>query len=175
MRLWLPAIRRALTTPAVAAVVVVVVVLLLAGCGGSGSGGGLPAASGSPVGQRLIASADEICERLNERLIATAPARNASSGVLARNALAHARLEHTAIAELVRLSPPAGLRRDWGQIVAERQLLASQLLSAARALRANDKHQLAVLSQAKLRAHNAMSLIARRDGFGACTKIGTAA
>jgi hypothetical protein len=172
--------RPSLPKPA-AAVVAVVVVFVLAGCGGSGStstsGSGSAealAAARSPGGQRLIAAADRICERLNQRLIATMPAKSASPGVLGKNALAHAALERTALLELAKLPAPVGLRPNWVEILNAREVLVSQLLAAGHAWLTNDKQQLTQLAQAKLRLHNAVSLLAHRDGFKACTKIGTA-
>src|SRR6202453_3891539 len=127
-------------------VAAVVVVVVLAGCGssttstsgaGSGSAEALAAAR-SPGGQRLIAAADRICERLNQRLIATMPAKSASPGVLGKNALAHAALERTVLFELGKLPAPAGLRPNWVEILNAREVLVSQLLAAGHAWLTND-------------------------------------
>jgi hypothetical protein len=146
----------------------------VAGCGGS-SGTELPAAATSPAGKQFIASADRICGQLNTRLLASAASSHSTTAQLARNAATHAELETSTIAQLNKLSAPAGLAGDWAQMLADRRDLAGQLVTIAHAWQLDDKQRVASLAKAKASLHVQIQLLAHKDGFTACSRVGVKA
>jgi len=160
----------------------VAAVALAAGCGGQGKtqqtkSASVPRSSEprtaheSAAAARLIAKADAICKRLNNKLAATA-STGSEARQLARSAPRHAAQERRAVAELRTLTPPASLAADWTQMIAYRQTLLEELVELARYAKANNARAIQSLGASKKRVHQKLKELARRDGFKDCSIIG---
>lgn len=161
---------------------------LLAGCGGgsgtsktsassasttSGSQGSSQANSTpAPLSSaELIARADPICRRVNAEIAASKP-KSASPAEILRVVPGNAALEKRAVAALQRLKPPRALTGDWTTILADRRMLAEQLVELVGAAQKNDVTTLHKLAQSKARLHKSLEAAGRRVGFVYCGEVG---
>jgi hypothetical protein len=125
----------------------------------------------SVASEHLIASADQICQRLNTKLAASKPARQ-SIAELARVTPEHEALEQKAITELSKLTPPAAIALAWRKLVADRRTLANELLKLALDAQLKDVAGIRTLGVSKERAHKELLAVAKSAGFKACSRVG---
>jgi predicted nucleic acid-binding protein len=144
--------------------VLVAATLLSAGCGG-GSSKALTQAE-------LIGKADTICVRLKTQL--SGPALNAEIGnvsSVARIASRRAAIERAALAELGKLTPPTSLASDWQQVIADRRILADDLVKLGEYAKANNVKSLDALYLSSAKVGVRMIAMAKRDGFKQCSRV----
>ncbi len=129
-----------------------------------------PSKDDSPARLQLIGMADTICKRLDTKLATVNPA-NLSAGEIARFAPPRAVLERTALAELSKLTPPASIARDWGQVIAYRRTLMEELFKLGRYAKIDDTSGIRALAVSKKRVHQQLLAVATRDGFKYCSGV----
>lgn len=140
--------RTGLTVLALAAV------SLASGCGGSK---GLSRTE-------LVARADPICRRINEKIDSSKLTRDN----FARVARSLAAYEQQSTAELAKLAPPASMAGDWKTIVDDFQTIGEQLAAIGRAKGPKE----AVPSGSTIsRAQTERTEVAHRDGFNYCARF----
>jgi len=137
--------------------------LVASGCGGSGSSKSLTSAE-------LTAQANAICKGLHTQLAALSmnSANNNDVKEPAQIYLHAAAFEHTMLAELEKLNPPASLADDWKQLVAGMGTLANDSTKYAEYTKAKNVSAAQTLATSfgavKQRTHAAV----RRAGFTEC-------
>jgi hypothetical protein len=173
--------RRALTPVLTAVAVAVALALAAAGCGGSGSGdaSGSAGGSGTTGGSAgtgssragLVAAADAICRRVNNELAASQKQqKNLEPKEIVRFAPRNAALELKALVELHKLTPPASVAAQWGQILAYKRALAKELAQLGRDASSNDSAGIEALATSKRALHAKLLATASRLGFKECAQ-----
>jgi hypothetical protein len=143
--------RTVLTTLALATV--------LAAASGCGESKGLSRAE-------LIAKADPICRRTNDKLDSN-PLTLQNVARIAPEAAAY---EKQSAAELAKLAPPASMARDWKAIVDGFQITGEDLAKVGEYAKVKNL-KAAVLSAAKLsNAQHDRAVTASRNGFKDCSR-----
>lgn len=173
--------------------VLVAAALFAGGCGGgsatAGSAHSSPAGAGTTAAQattaapskgasgdalsrsRLIASADEICKRLDAELAAVKPA-SASVREIVRVVPGRAASEQKSVTELSKLTPPASLTHDWQLILGYRRTLAGELVTLVQAAKRKDAAKIKALAASKLRVRGLLLATAKHAGFKDCGQVG---
>jgi hypothetical protein len=159
------------------ALVLATTVLVASGCGGSSkstssvttaaSSASAPAESANALTrEELIAKADAICKRVNEkRVVSVAHTTQALSAV----PLALAESEQSANAEMRKLTPPASMATAWNQFLAESQTLAEDTAKLGEYARVHKELLSARQLIAAGQAAQAQALrIAKANGFHEC-------
>ncbi len=157
------------------------VALAAAGCGASGSGSASGSGGGSgTTGEsastgssraKLIAAADAICQRVNNELAASQKQQKSlEPKEIVRFAPRNAALELKALAALHKLTPPASLAAQWGQILAYKRALAEELAKLGRDASSNDSAGIEALATSKRALHAKLLATASRLGFKECAQ-----
>jgi hypothetical protein len=149
-----------------------------AGCGGSGNAqssrspvSSSPPTVRSPLESQFIARADAICGRFNTEVASARPAVVNAHEII-RLVPRNAALERETISELGRLIPPAGLERDWRQMIQYRRISAEDLVRLVRAERAGDSRAVSALIGEKRSVHRQLFASAGHAGFNQCSRVG---
>jgi len=179
-------------------VMLVSATFLLAGCGGKSSTGTASAgssgtsktakpaetdASSSQPGadasrKQFIARADPICRRFNVELARSSAKGKGGIGngreraAYVAGLLKNETIERRANSELARLAQPPALTADWGEMLADRRLLAKQLGELATALVRKNKVSEQELVNRKKEWHQALRQVAVKAGFKDCARVG---
>lgn len=119
----------------------------------------------------MIASADQICKRLNAELEAVKPA-STSAREIVRVVPGRAVSEQKAVSELTKLAPPASLMNDWKLILGYRRTLAAELDTLVEAAKHKDAAKIKALAASKQRVRGSLRTTAKHAGFKACGQVG---
>lgn len=145
--------------------------LVIAGCGGeSASTGSGQASAASGPRARLIAQADAICRRRDDALEAI-PLANTSNRAVERYAAQSAARDATAISELVELSVPASMAREWPLILTYTRDLRNEMLKLNEDAKHGNTHSIPALSRQTQVLKGKLELAASRAGFTACAQL----
>lgn len=134
--------------------------LVLGGCG----------KSSKPLTRaELIAKADTICKRVNDKL------KSSNNTIKGRQDIARivpklASTEQAALAELSKLVPPAALANDWKTIIAGAQTLADNTAKLGEYAKANNLKAARGLITSSEKVQQQVLATARRDGFKYCSQ-----
>jgi hypothetical protein len=154
------------TRPRFALTIALLFALIVAGCGGSTS------TSKSPK-SKLIASADAICKPLNARRKEAnkqvgAVTSAASLPKVARIAPGLATDEHSALAELRKLTAPAKLAGSWQKILAGMQELADNTAKLGEDASAGDLKSVEGVIHVDQQKERELIAVAANAGFAHC-------
>ena len=115
----------------------------------------------------LIAQADTICRRLNQkRLSTTVGARQTYADVLTPVAA----YDQAAAAQMRKLTPPASIAKDWNQIVSGTQAIADAMTATVAYAKAGKLKEAEPLSIKLERATQQILSAAKRAGFKDCAR-----
>jgi hypothetical protein len=114
----------------------------------------------------LVAKANAICGRVNDKLVAASSSPNYTSHLDELAAY-----EHVAFAELGKLTPSAKSTADWHVLVGSAEALANDMSQLALDAQANDKTASQALFVKLEKDHTTMTEIAKRNGFVVCAKL----
>jgi len=153
------------------------IMLTASGCGESAKSSSHSALAGSsqleaqtkrPLNRaQLIAQADAICERVNtERDSMTIRTRADYARILPQIAT----YEQTALAEMIKFSPPKSMEEDWKQILNEIRTIAESTAKAGESFQSHHINPPTSLLTSAAAAGQRLSLVAHRDGFKACAQ-----
>ncbi len=117
----------------------------------------------------LIAKADAICKRANDKLKSSNTTIKTQQDI-AKLAPKLASFEQGALAELSKLEPPAALANDWKMIIAGAQTLADNTAKLGEYARRNDIKAARGLIQTSEKVQQQTLAIAKRDGFKECSQ-----
>jgi hypothetical protein len=159
-----------------------VIALTAGGCGGSTKSPSQAAApptkqstatgaKGQTSTPSLIATADPICMRLNEKLAADAQAPSGGAA-LVHSSQRHLALERKTLRELAKLRPSASLAPAWKEVLVYRRALAGELVTLIRYTQANDTKGIEALTASKLKLHHKLFEAATHVGFKDCALVG---
>ena len=161
-----------------AALVLVATALIVAGCGGSsktqssssasaGSGAGETGASSELTNSELIAKADAICARANAELSSSSVKSEQDYATVMPQDAAYFESE---AGQLRGLKPPAGMEKDWNQIVANFQVIAEDIAKVGEYAQKKTLARGAALYKAANEARQQIFAIAKRNGFKVCSQ-----
>lgn len=117
----------------------------------------------------LIAKADTICKRVNDKLKSSNNSIKSQQDIV-RIVPKLASFEQTALAELSKLEPPASLANDWKTIIAGAQTLADNTAKLGEYAKANNLKAARHLIQASEKVQQQTLATAKRDGFKQCSQ-----
>lgn len=117
----------------------------------------------------LIAKADIICKRIDDKLKSSNNTIKSQQDI-ARIVPKLASFEQSALAELSKLEPPASLANDWKTIIAGAQTLADNTAKLGEYAKANNLKAARHLIQASEKVQQQTLATAKRDGFKQCSQ-----
>lgn len=136
--------------------------LAVTGCGNGSSSGSLTRAE-------LIAKADVICGRINNEISTLTYKTPQDIALLAPKLASY---EEASLVELRKLKAPTALAADWARILADTSLLARDTARlGAYAQQRNFSAGFALIAKDQPTHVQALA-IAKRDGFGQCSRPG---
>ncbi len=119
----------------------------------------------------MVEQANEVCRRLNTEFAEDKP-KSASFAEIARIVPHRVTLEARAVRDLSRLTPPASMAHAWRQIIAYRQILATELVQLVRYARARDAAGIKALTLSKAGIHKKLAALALGHGLPDCSRTG---
>lgn len=125
----------------------------------------------SPSAKDLIARADPVCRQLN-LAIAEPKSHGLDLPKIAQRAPRNAVFEQHALAKLQRLQVPHALAGDWQKMMSYRRELARELRVVGKAAAEGSTAAVQAIAAKKLQIHRLLSIIAARDGFQDCGRVG---
>jgi hypothetical protein len=115
----------------------------------------------------LIAQADTICRRINQKRLSTTVAARQT---FVNGLTPLATYEQAAVAQMRKLTPPASMAKDWSQITSGAQAIADVLTASVAYAKAGKLKEAEPLSIKLEKATQQMLAAAKHAGFKDCAR-----
>ncbi len=119
----------------------------------------------------MASAAERICGEFNAKLAAerkTPKSFKAIPAVVNRRVL----LEQSALSELAKLKPPAGIARAWARIIGYRRTLEGNVARFGEKFRRNEFSSMSALYAANASVVRELLAVGQRAGFKHCSRVG---
>jgi hypothetical protein len=152
--------------------------LAIAGCGSTSKTSSTTTAASAPLSHaELVARASAICAHINAKIAYYSnltPSNSkdlVSSSAIASAAPQIAAVEHTALGEMEKLTPPPALAGDWQLIVGGVRTISEDTAKIGEAIKTKDTASLAGVMTSGASALQRLHVVATRDGLAGCSKL----
>lgn len=139
------------------------IALVPVGCGESSSSSSKPLERG-----QLLAKGNAICRRITTRLAASTVSGAPSDALVMLPVAAY---EHSAAAQMRKLTPPASMAQGWKQMIAGLETLATATANLGEDARTSNHKAEPAHSSEAVKGTKQMTVTAQREGFRDCAEI----